>query len=167
MAGNERTQTKGATSCCTFGWKKYCTGDPVVFVKNNWLIISKLWTTGRSFLTWWFHHSDSNKASPLPRDPVSMIRSYLLLLLTHPIMSMTKWVDVYYILRFIPFLADLNPSMFLGWGIFMLSFNVYGEKLKPNVKPKLKLQRKKWQKKSQKGKKHPRPDQDLWKNKLN
>ncbi|MEK3888155.1 hypothetical protein [Bacillus sp. FSL K6-3431] len=52
----------------------------LTIVNNDWPIIYKLWITDLSYLTPWLQSSYSNRG-PEPRDPASMIRSYLLLLL--------------------------------------------------------------------------------------
>ena len=52
---------------------------------------------------------------PVPRDPSSMMRSYLLLLLTNPTMSIIKWVDE---LPLYAILSGFKPGDIPGIGRF-------------------------------------------------
>jgi hypothetical protein len=58
-------------------------------VNNDWPVIHKLWITDLSYVTTWLTDDYSNKG-PAPRDPASMLQSYLLFLLTNPTIGITK-----------------------------------------------------------------------------
>ena len=53
---------------------------------------SKLWMIDLSHLTTMLYDLYDDKG-PEPRDPASMFRSFLVFLMTHPEMGITKWVD--------------------------------------------------------------------------
>ncbi|MBS4221729.1 hypothetical protein [Lederbergia citrea] len=72
--------------------RKHFSGSVLTMVNNDSPIIYKLWITILSFLTSWLRNSYSYRG-PEPQDQASMIRSYLLLLLAKPTISITEWVD--------------------------------------------------------------------------
>jgi hypothetical protein len=125
--------------------QKHYTGDVLVLVKNDWPTISKLWITDLSYLTSWLRSSYSNRG-PAPRDPASMMRSYLLLLQTNPTMSITRWVDVLYRTPLYAFLSGFEPKDIPGVGTFYDFFTrLWGSEDsngKPRIKPKRQKQKK-------------------------
>jgi hypothetical protein len=72
--------------------QKHYSGGVLTLVSKDWPVISKLRITDLSYTTTWLHSSYSDKG-PAPRDPVCMLRSYLLFLVTNPTIGITNWVD--------------------------------------------------------------------------
>lgn len=119
----------------------YGSSGILVLVNKDWPTIKKLWITDLSLITN-FLSNEYGVKGPLPRDPSSMMRSYLLLILTNPTMSITKWVDE---LRRVPLYAILSgfePGNTLVSERFMTSLNVYGvQKVKTGpINGKVKIQ---------------------------
>lgn len=67
-------------------------GAIFVIVNIDWPIIPKLWITDLSCLTTLLQDFYDPKG-PIPRDTASMLRSFLLFLMTKPEMGITKWVN--------------------------------------------------------------------------
>ena len=130
-------------------------GGILVLVSNDWPIIAKLWITDVSSTTTWLCDSYSRKG-PAPRNPASMLRSYLLLLLTNPTIGITKWVDQLHRVPLYAILSGFEPGDIPGVGTFYDFFErLWGYDAK-NVKPCLKLKRPKKKKvKLKKGEKQP------------
>lgn len=130
--------------------QKHYSGGILSLVNEDCPIITKLWIADISFS---LNDSYSLKG-PLPRDPASMLRSYLLFLLTNSTIGTTKWADE---LSRVPLYAILNsfePSDVSGVGTFYDFFDRLWGLNFDNVKPKDKRNRKKKKKKKpKKGKK--------------
>lgn len=131
-------------------------GGILTLVNSDWPVITKLWVTDLSEMTNMLYDSYGKKG-PLPRDPASMLRSYLLLLLTNQTMSITEWVDE---LRRVPLYAILSgfvPGDTPGVGTFHDFFNRLWANEKKNMthRKKSKKSRKKKLKKGKKGEKAP------------
>lgn len=128
----------------------------LVLVNKDWPTIKKLWITDLSQMTNTLSNEYGVKG-PLPRDPSSMMRSYLLLILTNPTMSITKWVDE---LRRVPLYAILSgfePGNTPGIGTFYDFFKrLWGSKSKNRThKRKSKNSRARKPKKGKNGQKAP------------
>src|SRR5690625_3065300 len=84
-----------------------------------------------------------------------MMRSYLLLLLTHPTMAVTEWVDMLYQVPLYAILSGFEPDDIPGTGTFYDFFERLWGSEKKNVTPKLKSKnsRKRKPKKGKKGEK--------------
>lgn len=67
-------------------------GFGIVIVNKDWPIILKLWNTDLSHLTTILQPVYSDRG-PEPRDPASMFRSFLVLLMTNPEMGFTEWIN--------------------------------------------------------------------------
>ncbi|QOY34875.1 transposase [Anaerobacillus isosaccharinicus] len=124
-------------------------GGILTLVRKDWTIISKLWITDLSFTTTWLHDLYSVKG-PEPRDPASMLRSYLLCLLTSPTLSITEWVNQLHRVPLYTILSGFEPGDVPGVGTFYDFFRRLSGFEKANVKPFIKLKRKKKQKKKPK-----------------
>jgi hypothetical protein len=72
--------------------QKHYSGGLLVLVNRDWPLIAKLWITDLSHITTMLRPLYSDRG-PKPRDPSSMLRSYLLNLLSRPELSITEWVD--------------------------------------------------------------------------
>lgn len=84
--------------------------DGILFVLQADLpVITKLWLADLSVTTSWLYgaYSDCTKGTK-PRDPASMMRSYLLHLIVQPTTSITEWVNL---LRRVPLLY-INIPLF-------------------------------------------------------
>lgn len=128
----------------------------LTLVNSDWPVITKLWITDLSeiatMLTPYY-----GKRGPVPRDPASMMRSYLLLLLTNPTKSLDHWVDE---LRRVPLYAIISgfePGDTPGVGTYHDFFKRLWGSEKKNVthKKKSKKSRKRKPKKGKNGEKAP------------
>ncbi len=131
-------------------------GGVLTLVNGDWPVITKLWITDLSRITVMLHNVYGTRG-PAPRDPASMMRSYLLLILTNPTMSITKWVEH---LKRVPLYAILSgflPGDTPGIGTFHDFFNRLWAAQKKNVtnKKKSKRCRKRKPKRGKKGEKAP------------
>lgn len=135
--------------------RKHYSGNVLTVVNNDWPIIYKLWITDLSYLTSWLQSSYSNRG-PKPRDPSSMMRSYLLLLLAKPTLSITEWVDELYRVPFYAIMSGFEPGNVPGIGTFYDFFRRLWGNVEANIKPNIKPKRqKKKKKKPKKGEKAP------------
>ena len=133
--------------------RKHYSGNVLTIVNNDWPIIYKLWITDLSYLTSWLWSSYSKKG-PVPRDPASLMRSYLLLLLAKPTLSITEWVDELHRVPFYAIMSGFEPGKVPGIGTFYDFFQRLWGREGSNVKPKIKPKRqKKKKKKPKKGEK--------------
>ncbi len=130
-------------------------GPGIVIVNKDWPLVLKLWNTDLSALTTMLRDSYSKKG-PEPRDPASLWRSFLILLMTNPTMGITEWVNemkrtpLYAILSGFPF--DDIP----GVGTFYDFFERLWPAVDKNLKPKKQRRRKgKTKKGKKKGEKAP------------
>jgi hypothetical protein len=135
--------------------KEHYSGGILTLVNKDWTVIHKLWITDLSYVTTWLFGSYSNKG-PAPRDPASMLRSYLLCLLTNPTLSITDWVDMLYRVPLYAILSGFNPNDVPGVGTFYYFFKRLWGNQSPNIKPSIKHKhKKKKKKKPKKGEKEP------------
>nr|WP_239588346.1 transposase [Gracilibacillus alcaliphilus] len=136
--------------------QKHYSGGILTLVNGDWPVITKLWITDLSHMTTMLVDT-YGKRGPSPRNPASMMRSYLLLILTNPTMSMDEWVDE---LRRVPLYAILSgfePGDTPGVGTYHDFFKRLWRTKKKNVTPKKKSKkaRKRKPKKGKKGEKAP------------
>lgn len=133
--------------------QKHYSGGILTLVSKDWPIITKLWITDLSYTTTWLYETYSLKG-PVPRDPDSMFRSFLLFLLTNPTIGITKWVDELYRVPLYAILSGFEPGDIPGVGTFYDFFQrLWGQdnkNIKPNIKSKRKKKKKKKLKKGEK-----------------
>ncbi|WP_223836866.1 hypothetical protein [Paenibacillus oceani] len=67
-------------------------GPGVVLINKDWPLAAKLWMSDLSALTTLLAGEYSDRG-PKPRDPASLLRSYLILLMTNPGMGLTEWIN--------------------------------------------------------------------------
>ena len=135
--------------------KFHYSGGVLILVNNDWPIIHKLWITDLSYVTTWLFDSYSRKG-PTPRDPSSMMRAYLLFLMTNPTIGITKWVDQLYRVPLYAILCGFEPGDIPGIGTFYDFFDRIWGYQNSNSKSSIKLKRKKKRKKKlKKGEKQP------------
>ncbi|OWZ83201.1 hypothetical protein [Natranaerobius trueperi] len=130
--------------------KNIIQGGAFTLANSDWPVLTKL--TDLSYLTTWISSSYSKKGPP-PRDPASMLRSYLLLLFTYPSLGLTEWVDM---MKKVPLYASY-PKWFLPfrytrcWNFLRLFFSSMGTRQTKFFKRQ--KRKKKRQKKLKKGQK--------------
>jgi DDE family transposase len=126
--------------------KKHYSNGILTLVINDWPIITKLWISDLSYITIFLSDTYSIKG-PLPRDPASMLRSYLLFLSTNPTIGITKWIDQLHRVPLYAILSGFEPGDVPGVGTFYDFFNRLWDFGPDNIKPKAKRKRKKSKKK--------------------
>lgn len=97
--------------------KTHYSGGILTLVNGDWPVITKLWITNLSQITVMMHDVYGTRG-PDPWDPACMMRSYLLLILTNPTMSITGWDEH---LRRVPLYAIISgfePGDTPGVGTF-------------------------------------------------
>jgi len=133
--------------------QQHYSGGLLVLVNKDWLLISKLWITDLTEITTLLQDCYSAKG-PDPRDPASMLRSFLLFLLTRPEIGITAWVDEMYRVPLYAILSGFEPGDVPGVGTFYdflaRLWSTSGKSLKPR-----KQKRKRKPKKGKKGEKAP------------
>ena len=136
--------------------KHYSGSGILVLTKDDWPVITKLWMTDLSEITILLHDQYGDRG-PAPRDPASMLRSYLLLILTNPTMSITKWVEQLKRVPLYAIISGFEPGNTPGIGTFYDFFRLLWDSEKKNVthKKKSKKSRKRKPKKGKKGEKAP------------
>ncbi len=133
--------------------QNYYAGGVLTLVNKDWPVIHKLWITDLSYITTWLSDSYSNKG-PAPRDPSSMLRSYLLFLFVNPSIGITKWVDQLYRVPLYAILSGFQPGDIPGVGTFYdfldRLWGYHSPNVKPSIKPKHKKKKKNKPKKGEK-----------------
>ncbi len=128
-------------------------GPGVVLINKDWPLAAKLWMTDLSAITTLLQ-DDYSDQGPAARDPASLLRSYLLLLMTNPEMGITEWVNelkrtpIYAILSGFP-LDDL-PGVGTFYDFFDRLWPAVDKHLKPKKQRKRKGKAKKGKKKGEK-----------------
>lgn len=134
-------------------------GGILVLHNKDWPLIAKLWMTDLSRITTLLEpfYEDSQRGST-PRDPASMLRSYLLNLLARPELSTTKWVCEMHRVPLYAILSGFTPGDVPGVGTFYDFFPRLwaAEKKHLSSTIKSKKTRAKKPKKGKKGGKSPR-----------
>jgi hypothetical protein len=131
-------------------------GGILVIHKDHWPLIAKLWITDLSPVTILLRPLYDLKGSK-PRDPASMLRSYLLNLLVRPELSTTKWVTELHTVPLYAILSGFEPGDLPGVGTFYDFFRRLwsAEKEHRTSKRKPRQSRKRKPKKGKKGEKAP------------
>lgn len=136
--------------------QKHYSGGILTLVNGDWPVITKLRITDLTGITTMLTDT-YGKTGPSPRDPSSMLRSYLLFILTNPTMGITKWVEQLKRVPFMPFLADLNQAIRMVLERIMTFLIVYGSLIKrmSPIKRKVRSLVNVNPRKVRKGKRHP------------
>lgn len=131
-------------------------GGILVLHKNDWPLIAKLWMTDLSHITTMLHPLYGAQG-PEPRDPASMLRSYLLNLFARPELSPTDWVTEMYRVPLYAILSGFEPGDVPGVGTFYDFFPRLwaAEQKHCSSKVKSAKARKRKPKKGKKGEKSP------------
>ena len=72
--------------------REHYSGGVFVIVKDDWPLVAKFWMTDLSSITTLLQDCYS-PMGPEPRDPASMLRSYLLYLMAKPDIGITEWIN--------------------------------------------------------------------------
>jgi len=139
--------------------QQHYSGGILVLVHNDWPTIAKLWMTDLSYTTTLLH-SLYHDIGPAPRDPASMLRSYLLFLLTNPSIGITKWIDELHRVPLYAILSGFTPGDCPGVGTFYDFLSRFWDSQENNVKPRIKPRKRKPKKGEKKGEKAPTTSPD-------
>lgn len=126
----------------------------MVLISKDWSLAVKFWMTDLSAITTLLEPVYSNRG-PEPRDPASLLRSYLLLLMSNPQMGITEWINE---MKRTPIYAVLSGFLFddlPGVGTFYDFFDRLWPAVDKHIKPKKQRRRKSKAKKGKKGQKAP------------
>jgi hypothetical protein len=129
-------------------------GPGIVIVNKDWPLITKLWMTDLSYLTSMLRDLYSDRG-PEPRDPASMLRSYLIFLMTNPEKGITEWINVMKRTPIYAILSGFNLHDIPGVGTFYDFINRLWIASGIHLKPKKQKKRKDKPKKGKKGEKAP------------
>lgn len=130
-------------------------GPGVVLIHKDWPLAAKLWMADLSAITTLLQDNYSAQG-PLPRDPASMLRSYLLYLMTHPEEGITEWVHILHRTPIYAILSGFPLDHIPGVGTFYDFFDRLWPAVSKHLKPRKQRRRKgKAQKGKKKGEKAP------------
>lgn len=124
-----------------------------VLVRNDWPVIWKCLISDLSNTTSLLRDLYSDRG-PAPRDPASMLRSYLLFLLVRPEIGITAWIDEMYRVPLYAILSGFEPGDIPGVGTFYDFLTRFWAAEKKHLKPRRKPRRRK-PKRGKKGEKAP------------
>ncbi|MFZ3131633.1 MAG: hypothetical protein WA125_11175 [Desulfosporosinus sp.] len=134
--------------------REHYSGEVFVLVNKDWPLVAKFWRTDLSYITTLLQDCYDAKG-PEPRDPASMLRSYLLFLMTKPEIGVTEWIDEMQRIPYYAIFSGFDPGDIPGVGTFYDFFKRLWASSGNNFKSKLKLKRKFKPKKGKKGGKAP------------
>lgn len=134
--------------------RQYYSGGIFVVVNKDWPLVAKFWRTDLSYITTLLQDGYDAKG-PEPRDPASMLRSYLLFLMTKPEIGLTEWVNEMRRIPYYAILSGFEPGNLPGVGTFYDFFKRLWADSGNNLKPKKLIKRKRKPKKGKKGEKAP------------
>ena len=78
-------------------------------VNRDWPLVAKFWLTDLSYLTTLLQDLYDPKG-PNPRDPASMLRSYLLFLMTKPEIGITEWINEMHRIPYYAVISGFEPG---------------------------------------------------------
>ena len=134
--------------------REHYSGGVFVIVNDDWPLVFKLWMTDLSYLTNLLQDSYDLKG-PQPRDPASMLRSYLLFLMTKPEIGVTEWINEMKRIPYYAILSGFEPGDIPGVGTFYDFFQRLWSVSGNNLKSKKQTRGKKPKKGKKKGEKAP------------
>jgi len=132
---------------------EHYSGGAFVIVNDDWPLVAKLWMTDLSYITTLLQDRYAAKG-PKPRDPASMLRSYLLFLMAKPEIGVTEWINEMKRIPYYAILSGFEPGDIPGVGTFYDFFQRLWNASGNNFKSK-KQRRKRKPKKGKKGEKAP------------
>lgn len=122
--------------------RQHYTHGLAVLVPRDWPIIWKCLISDLSYTAAFLRDSYADKG-PAPRDPASMLRSYLLFLLVRPEIGITAWVDEMYRVPLYSILSGFEPGDIPGVGTFYDFLARFWASEVKNLKPKNKPKKRK------------------------
>jgi len=129
-------------------------GTGAVLIAKDWPLAVKLWMTDLSALTTLLRDEYADRG-PRPRDPASLFRSYLLLLMTNPQMGLTEWIHEMHRTPIYALLSGFLPHDLPGVGTFYDFFCRLWPAVDKSLRSPARRRRKKKKKKGKKGEKSP------------
>ena len=129
-------------------------GGTFVIVNSDWHLVSKFWMTDLSYITTLLQDCYDPKG-PKPRDPASMLRSFLLFLMTKPEIGITEWVKEMKRVPYYAILSGFQPGNIPGVGTFYDFFKRLWASSEKNLRLQNQKKRKCKVKKGKKGEKAP------------
>jgi hypothetical protein len=129
-------------------------GPNIVVVNKDWPLITKFWMTDLSHITSMLQYLYSHQG-PVPRDPASMLRSYLMFLMTNPEKGITEWINVMKRTPIYALLSGFDLHDIPGVGTFYDFIKRLWIASGIHLKPKKQKKRKAKPKKGKKGEKAP------------
>ena len=97
--------------------RQHYSGGVFVIANKDWPLVVKFWRTDLSYITTLLQDDYAAKG-PQPRDPASMLRSYLLFLMTKPEIGITEWINEMQRIPYYAILSGFEPGDFPGVGTF-------------------------------------------------
>lgn len=129
-------------------------GATFVIVNSDWHLVAKFWLIDLSYITTLLQDCYDPKG-PEPRDPASMLRSFLLFLMTKPEIGITEWINEMKRVPYYAILSGFEPGDTPGVGTFYDFFKRLWASTEKNFKPQKQKKRKHKIKKGKKGEKAP------------
>ena len=133
---------------------QHYSGGIFVIVNKDWPLVVKFWMTDLSYITVLLQDCYGNQG-PEPRDPASMLRSYLLFLMTKPEIGVTEWINEMKRIPYYAILSGFEPGDIPGVGTFYDFFRRLWAASGNNLKSNKMMKRKRKPKKGKKGEKAP------------
>ena len=134
--------------------REHYSGGVFTIVKDDWPLVSKFWMIDLSSITTLLQDCYDAKG-PEPRDPASMLRSYLLYLMTKPEIGITEWINEMKRIPYYAIISGFEPGDLPGVGTFYDFIDRLWTGTENNLKPKRQKKRKRKAKKGKKGEKAP------------
>ncbi|WP_246608520.1 hypothetical protein [Paenibacillus agaridevorans] len=97
-----------------------------VLINKDWPLVLKCCMNDLSSLTS-FMQDHYSAQGPAPRDPASLFRSYLLLLMTNPTMGLTEWINEMKRTRIYVILSGFASDDVPGVGTYYDYLRAYGQ----------------------------------------
>ena len=134
--------------------RQYYSGGAFVIANDDWHLVQKFWMTDLSYITTMLLDCYDAKG-PEPRDPASMLRSYLLFLMTMPEIGITEWVNELIRVPYYAIISGFEPGDIPGVGTFYDFFKRLWAACGNNLKSKKQMRKLKPKKGKKKGEKAP------------
>jgi hypothetical protein len=129
-------------------------GPTFVIINKDWPLVTKFWMTDLSSMTTLLQDLYSNRG-PEPRDPASMFRSFLLLMMTNPTMGITEWINEMKRTPLYAILSGFKVNDIPGVGTFYDFFKRLWTSSNKHLRVQKRKRRKSKPKKGKKGEKAP------------
>ncbi|HVJ48458.1 MAG TPA: hypothetical protein VM640_04875 [Desulfitobacterium sp.] len=134
--------------------RQHYSGSIFVIANDDWPLIMKFWMTDLSSITTLLQNCYDAKG-PEPRDPASMLRSFLLFLMTKPEIGITEWINEMVRVPYYAIISGFEPGDIPGVGTFYDFFKRLWTTSGNNLNPKLQRRKSKPKKGKKKGEKAP------------